>query len=217
MLLTDNFHKRWEPPESVLRKPKNDPELRLSMSAFKLYDFPFGFSIGNTYTDETLISTENQTMLLTDKFLQMDFNLPSQRIYGLGERNRGFALTEGTWTMWANGQASPFDDGSGFKQTYGVHPFALVQASKKRDEFVGIWFRNSNAQSPIIQHNEDGTAKLRYITTGGKIHAYFFMQGTAKEIIARFLEASGKPRLPPFWSLGWHASNTAYTDLSKIK
>jgi len=54
---------------------------------------PFGFKIGSTYTDETLISTIGETVYLMDKYMQVDFNLPSQRVFGLGERNREFALT----------------------------------------------------------------------------------------------------------------------------
>jgi alpha-glucosidase (family GH31 glycosyl hydrolase) len=69
--------------------------------------------------------------------------MPSGRIYGLGERQREFSLVPGTWTMWANGRDSQYDDGSGGKQTYGVHPFALVQTQQK-DEWMGIFFRNSN-------------------------------------------------------------------------
>jgi hypothetical protein len=46
--------------------------------------------------------------------------------------------------MWANGRDTPYDDGSGGKQTYGVHPFALVQSAKP-GEYFGIFFRNSNA------------------------------------------------------------------------
>lgn len=30
--------------------------------------------------------------------------------------------------MWANGQDSKMDNGQGGLQTYGVHPFALVQS-----------------------------------------------------------------------------------------
>jgi len=79
-----------------------------------------------------------------DKFIQMDFQLPSQRVFGFGERIRDFQLDEGTWTMWAIGLDSPEDDGTGRKGVYGVHPFIMVQTEKKGD-FIGIFFRNSNA------------------------------------------------------------------------
>ena len=56
----------------------------------------------------------------------MDFTLPSQRVFGFGERVGDFLLSEGTYTMWANGQPQQVDDGLGRRGTYGVHPFILV-------------------------------------------------------------------------------------------
>jgi alpha-glucosidase (family GH31 glycosyl hydrolase) len=119
---------------------------------------------------------------MMDKYIQMDFQLPSQRIFGLGERNREFGLTEGTWTMWAVGRETPYDDGSGGLQTYGVHPFVLVQ-TKSKGRYMGMYFRNSNGQSPVVKFNEDGTSVLSYITTGGVIDVYFFLKASAKQII----------------------------------
>jgi hypothetical protein len=52
---------------------------------------------------------------MTDKYLQMDFKLPTQHLFGFGERNHEFKLSEGTWTMWASGQQASYDDGTGFK------------------------------------------------------------------------------------------------------
>ena len=65
-----------------------------------------------------------------DKYIQMDFKLPSQRLYGFGEREREFQLGEGTWTMWARDRITntdQYDDGTGGKQGAGVHPFVLIQ------------------------------------------------------------------------------------------
>lgn len=87
--------------------------MRLDMNGFKMNFNPFSFSFSSTRSSDVLVSTEDQTFYMTDKFIQMDFKLPSQRIYGLGERNRKFNLEEGTWTMWANGQESQEDVGTG--------------------------------------------------------------------------------------------------------
>lgn len=146
-----------------------------------------------------------------DKYIQMDMILPSQRIYGLGERVREFNLSEGTWTMWASGQYSPYDDGLGRKGTYGVHPFVLVQSGKRTDDYFGIFFRNSNAQSPVVRFNDDGTSTLSYITIGGQIEAYFFIHGSAKQVIQNYHNFIGKPALPPFWSMGWQQASWKYT------
>ena len=45
--------------------------------------------------------------------MQVDLVLPTQNIYGFGERNREFKLVEGTYTMWASGYGAQYDDGSG--------------------------------------------------------------------------------------------------------
>lgn len=42
------------------------------------------------------------------------------------------------------------------------------------------------------------------------------MQGSAKQIIARYMTVIGKPRLPPFWSLGWQAASRSYDTLAKV-
>ena len=42
-----------------------------------------------------------------------------------------------------------------------------------------MFFRNSNAQSPLLIFNNDGTSTLSYITTGGILEVYFFVRGSA--------------------------------------
>lgn len=113
--------------------------------------------------------------------------------------------------MWANGQETPYDDGFGGKQTYGVHPFILVQTNKTT-EYLGVFFRNSNAMSPVIRHLNDSKSLFSYITTGGQIEIYFMFKGSAKTIIQKYQNIVGKPSLPPMWTLGWHASAYAYSD-----
>lgn len=47
--------------------------------------------------------------------------------------------------MWATGEEKEFDDGkTGSGNSYGVHPFALVQ-TKTVGEYIGLFFRNTNA------------------------------------------------------------------------
>jgi len=88
--------------------------------------------------------------------------------------------------MWANGRDNMYDDGAGGKQSYGVHPFLLVQSASKGD-FFGMFFRNSNAQSPVVRFNKtSGNATLCYITTGGNLEVSFFFHGSVKKIIQAY-------------------------------
>jgi len=116
--------------------------------------------------------------------------------------------------MWANGQDSKMDNGQGGLQTYGVHPFALVQ-SEVNGEFFGLYFRNTNAASPVIRHkssngtHQDVGSVISYITTGGEIELFVFTKSSAAGIIKQYHNLIGRPSLPPFWALGWHATTTA--------
>lgn len=164
---TDAQNNRYSIPDDIVNKPGKNDKMRLDMSGFELVRNPFGFRFRDPRNpDNIMLSTNNQTFIMYDKYIQMDIMLPSRRLYGLGERRREFALGEGTWTMWANGQETPYDPGTAGHQTYGVHPFMLVQ-SETKGEYMGLYFRNSNAQSPIIVYTGDSEARFSYITTGG--------------------------------------------------
>lgn len=134
----------------------------------------------------------------------MDFTLPSWQLYGFGERVHATNMTQGAWTMW-NKNLVPIPDaglGDG-RQSSGMHPFILYK-NPKSNTFGGIFFRNANNAAPIVVFNAtDGTTDVSYITTGGKLEVYFFLDGTAEEIIQRYQAAFGSPTLPPFWTMGW--------------
>jgi len=82
-------------------------------------------------------------------------------------------------------------------------------------EFFGVYFRNTNAASPVIRQNSsngtfnDNGSIISYITTGGEIEMFIFTKGDARGIIKQYHNMIGKPSLPPFWALGWHATTTA--------
>lgn len=187
LIMTDADSTRYAVPKKVVNAPESNNNMRLDMVGFSYKLNPFSIAFKDSSDNSNVfLTTEGQTLLMSDKFIQMDFKLPSQRMYGFGERVREFQLTEGTWTMWADGGNSPYDDGStGRKQVYGVHPFILVQGKQKGD-FFGMYFRNSNAMSPVIKFNSDGSSILSYITIGGQIEVYFFIHGNAKTIIQMY-------------------------------
>ena len=110
--------------------------------------------------------------------------VPSKHIYGFGERSTGFALGAGAWTMWSQDSDAEEDTGMGGMQLAGMHPFCLIKANQS-NEFLGIFFRSSNAQAPIITHLKDENI-LSYITTGGNLDINFFFRGSAKEVIAAY-------------------------------
>jgi hypothetical protein len=51
--------------------------------------FAFAF-IDNLDDSNVLLSTEDKSLVFSEKYIQMDFNLPSQHCYGFGERMQQF-------------------------------------------------------------------------------------------------------------------------------
>ena len=130
--LSNAIESRWSPPDVYVGKARSDgyDKFRLDMCGLQIYENPFGFQFTNRMNEsDVLIHTNGSQIVMMDKYLQVDLQLPSRRIYGLGERIHEFDLGEGAWTMWANGRYPQYDDGTGGKQGSGVHPFALVQSS----------------------------------------------------------------------------------------
>ena len=132
----------------------------------------------------------------------MDIKIPSWNVYGLGDRYTHFKLLPGAYNMWASGKDPLADNGKGRGGLSGVHPFVMFETKQKR-RYVGLFFRNSAAMTPVITLNDDGTGLISLISIGGDIDLQIFVKGTAKEVIEEYHRYIGYPRLPPFWALGW--------------
>ena len=213
--LTNNASDSYEIPKEAMNKPNPDPTMRMDMVGFNLNVNPFYFNFTDN-SDKTnwYMSTQDMTLLFEDKFIQMDILLPSQYVYGFGERIHDFRIQEGTWTMWAT-PLQDVDDGLGRKGTSGVHPFVLVRG-KNKDDYFGIYFRQSTAMSPVLRYYEDKSV-LSFISLGGALDIYFFVHGSPKEMIQQYHNTIGsKFNLPPFWALGWHEASAYFKDTKSV-
>jgi hypothetical protein len=131
---------------------------------------PFSFSFFDSLNPITrYISTREQSLIFTDKYIQMDFNIHSDELHGFGERLTTHKLKEGAWGMWSTSHTDPLnhDNGLGRGGQHGVHPFLLVKNHNL--QYTGVYFRNANAQLPIIRFTETNPRNtiLSYITLGG--------------------------------------------------
>jgi hypothetical protein len=102
--LTDADNERYSIPDDIVNKPTSNPTMDLETLGFEMINNPFGFKFSDPADKANVyLSTIDCSFLMMDKYMQLDINLPSRRLYGLGERQGQFALGEGSWTMWANG------------------------------------------------------------------------------------------------------------------
>lgn len=89
-----NFHdanmEKFTPPADLVKTRDASVEMSTDMVGFKLREDPFGFEIRSTRTEgDTLVSmSESSDFVMSDKYMQIDLQVPTQNIYGFGERQR---------------------------------------------------------------------------------------------------------------------------------
>jgi len=176
----------------------------------------FSFNMKDFSNKEILFDTSYRSLILTDKYLEIGIRLPSQILFGLGQHNTKFLLSKGNWTMFNRDRSgSPVATGEGNSQTYGTHPFLMCKT--KANQFIGILFYNSNAQEINIRFASQEKSIITYRTVGGILDIYYFMAGTADEVIQNYYNMVGKPSMPPFWGLGFHQSSWLYNNTDDLK
>ena len=156
---------------------------------------------------------------VTDLYSEIGLVLPTQRCFGLGQRNGRFQISQGTYSFNARARDDglPSDDGLGGKGGNHIHPFLMCQTNKTREQFFGMFFVSTGPQVfEVIKFTNSSRMVLNYITVGSVLEFYFLMQGTAQEIVSRYHAMVGMPVLPPYYALGvFHGSN-AYDSWSAI-
>ena len=164
---------------------------------------PFSIAVQRVTTGETIFNTSQFDFIYSDYYLSFGTALPSQYLYGLGERRRSFLYDSGLYTIWNKDQFSMIDYGKGNQQTYGCHPMYMV-----RENQTGFWdivyLRNSNAMDFKFSAE---SKTLEFFLTGGMIELKFFF-GTAlpDNVIKLYHNYINGWTLMPFWSHGYHQS-----------
>lgn len=125
---------------------------KLADVSVSLNDDTFAINIGKDKNGKAIIDSTNRKLLLSDKFSEMGFIVPTTRLWGLGQRNGRLFLDSGSYTLFARGRQEtlPEEDFLGGKSGNHIHPFILGQSADKT--FFGIFFANSGPQHFEIIH-----------------------------------------------------------------
>lgn len=235
VLIRDSEKSRWEIPEAEpfphQKTKKNNYEFNEKSSYRVVIEkSPFSFEIIRKATEEKIFSTKSLNFIYSDRYIEFSSPLPSQNIFGIGERAYKLKLKiPGLYNIWNRDLAGVIDDGeSGAKNTYGLFPLYLMK--EKKGAFHLVYFRNSNGMDIFLnktvfaglngKFHEKET--ITYKTVGGVIDLKFFIgnHGNKKnypeEVIKMFHDFIGGYTLQPFWSFGFHQCRYGYKNLSMI-
>lgn len=216
---------RWEPFLFNQHPMKDYHPGKMADMNFTYEKDPFTFTIKDRETSEVLVTSSTKfdgTLKFFDKYLELGLWYPNKRISGLGERSTpDFELCHNrkdcVYTIFGKDQLNPIDKGEppGGKQTYGNHPFYMIQL--KNGKFIGTFLMNSNAQDAIIIKRPNDEINVIHKIVGGVIDVYFFYPTRADDLLKKYHDIIGRPYMVPFWSLGYHQCRWGWKTLNVVK
>ena len=213
--IIDDDNERWEIPEKF-PYPHFATNDKISQDQgdciIDVETEPFAFTVTRKDNGQVIFDTKNKKFIYSNLYIELGTSLPTDNVYGFGERNYQFKLGPGRFTIWGRDDPKLMEDGSGGYNTYSHHPVALVR-DQKGDFFLTL-MRNSNAMDVII----DRTPSVTYKMVGGVIDLIFFIGKQYPEpILQAYHNYLGKFTMMPFWSMGYHQSKWGYSNYRRME
>ena len=164
-----------------------------------------------------LFNTQDLFFRMSDHYLEFSSDLPSENIFGLGERVSKFKLNfPGKYTIWARDLPGEIDIGSGGQNTYGMFPLYLMR--EKKGFFHVAYLRNSNGMDVILGKKKQKPI-ITYKIVGGIIDFKFFLSEnkSVEEAVRAYHVYIRGYTFQPFWSFGFHQSRWGYQSWEMVK
>lgn len=208
--ITDAKSDRFEPFFPVI-SPADCKSFDNTQYQVRISEGKMGFQIVRTSNNKVIFDSEDiGGLTYSNQFLQINAKLPpDSALFGIGERQSPMQINTSeysTFTLW-NRDAAPTDK----INLYGAHPFLMIRDDfdSGRSKWHGLFLLNSNAMDIVTQ---PGPA-ITFRTIGGIFDFYWFMGETPFKVTQQYLEVIGRPRMPPYWALGFHLCKFGYGSL----
>ena len=132
-----------------------------------------------------------------------------ESFYGLGDKAAHLNLKGKRLSNWATDQYAFAKDQ---EPLYKVVPFYVGLHNEKA---YGIFFDNT------FHSHFDFSNERKNVTSfwadGGEMNYYFVYGPKMSDVVTTYTHLTGKPEMPPLWTLGYHQCKWSYFPESKVK
>ena len=153
----------------------------------------------------SLLRIENPPVHTGESWEQTSPLDPQACIFGLGERACGWNLRGGTYQLWNKDPGGSY--GLGHDPLYMSIP--VYMCMQPQGHYL-VFYENPYRGEITI---EDAT-KVQF--ERGALRSYFF-HGSPEHCLDRYTQLTGRPPMPPRWSLGYHQSRWGYKSQDDIR
>lgn len=180
-------------------------------------------SVAVSRTPHNEVITTLSLAVFSNQYLELWTTLPTDHIYGLGERDQQHLdlATDTTYSIFSSdrplvGATKPTD------ALYGSHPVYLAfenarvpDDSGANPDFSpprahGVFLLNSNAMAVQLRGRQ-----LAFRAVGGVVDAFVYLGPAPAHVISQHQTLVGLPFVPPFWALGFHQCRYGTANISE--
>jgi alpha-glucosidase len=143
--------------------------------------------------------------------VRLDFGLePGERVFGLGDKVRGFDRRGHTFELWNT-------DAYGWKidadPLYKSVPFWLHLGTTGRAHAVFV----DHPARATVDAGQRRPAVVSYETRyADALDVYLFASAEPKDVLRAYTSLTGRPPLPALWTLGYHQSRWGYASEAEV-
>lgn len=134
---------------------------------------------------------------------------PGERFYGLGEK-AGYDLNRRgrTWTFWNSDHPAY---GAQTDPLYVSVPFFV---GLREGRAYGVFMNNTHRQ--VLDLAASDPTQYRWEVAAGEVDQFVFAGPSIAQVLERYTALTGRPFLPPRWTLGYHQSRWSYWPDSRV-
>ena len=137
---------------------------------------------------------------------------PAERFYGFGEKAGKLEKTGSKMVMWNTDYLE-----SGFRKYISQEPLYIsipffIAVSEK--SLYGLFFDNCSKLYYDVGKSKKSVFRIK--AESGDIVYYFINGKKIGDIIEKYTELTGRIKMPPLWSLGYHQSRWGYESEKKV-
>lgn len=131
-----------------------------------------------------------------------------EHYFGLGDKAGPLDRRDQAFTLW-NTDAYRFQEST--DPLYKSIPFFIAYRAGRA---VGMLLDNTYRSS--FDFGKESADAYSFGATGGPVNYYVFYGPSAKEVVETYAWLTGKPPLPPLWSLGFQQSRYSYMSQARV-
>lgn len=132
-----------------------------------------------------------------------------EHYYGLGDKSWNLDLRGQKFQLWGS---DTYGYGKNSDPLYKNIPFYIGMAKGRS---YGIFFDNTFRSYFDFGHERSNVSS--FYAHGGEMDYYFIYGPDNVEVVEQYTTLTGKPELPPLWTLGFHQCKWSYYPESKVK